>query len=240
MVWWVALPLLALVFWAMLAKGSWKMLPWFFAYITYAVSTDILRFTVSSHRVAYSYVYWASEAGYAVLGIAVMYEVVSGVFQNIHRTLWFRLTFIVAVTITFVLAISRTMAARNDLNGIMTWIVGGEMGVRVVEVAVFVLMVAMVALLGLRWRQHQFGICAGFGIYSSCALLASTKYYEIGSKFNFWFSVISVVSYTVAVLIWLWYFSTPIKVVAKSSEQPPLSLQDLERYKDIARRVSRP
>src|SRR5205085_11655623 len=128
----------------------------------------------------------------------------------------------------------------TDLNSTMSWIVGGEMCARIIEVAMFLLLLVFVAVLGLRWREHQFGISAGFGIYAAFALLASTKYYEIGSRFNLWWSVISVVSYTVAVLIWLWYFSTPIKVEPTRNEQPPLSLQDLERYKDLARRVPYP
>jgi len=104
----------------------------------------------------------------------------------------------------------------------------------------FLLLLLFVAVLGLRWRDHEFGLSAGFGIYAAFSLLASTKYYEIGSEFILSWSVISVVSYTVSVLIWLWYFSTSVKAVVPSSDEPPLSLQDLERYRDIARRVPRP
>jgi hypothetical protein len=95
-------------------------------------------------------------------------------------------------------------------------------------------------IFGLRWRQQDFGVSAGFGLYSTFALFGSTKFSEIGTTFVFWWSVLSVVSYNVAVLIWLWYFSTPIKAEIPRSEEPPLSLQDLERYRNIARKVRRP
>jgi hypothetical protein len=238
--WWGSLPVLGIVLGCMIVRGSHKNFPRFFVYIVYAVATGVLRFVVSGHLPLYAYVYWATDAGYAVLGIAVMYEALTSTFQNLGHRSRLRLLFAAIVLLTLSLTAILTATTRNDLTRTMALIVGAEMGTRLVEVAMFVLLLVATPVLGLRWRQHAFGICAGFGIYSTCALLASTKYYEIGSRFNFLWSVISVVSYTVAVLIWLWYFSTPIPADATNSEQPPLSLSALERYKEIARRVPRP
>ena len=98
----------------------------------------------------------------------------------------------------------------------------------------------MVTLFGLRWRQHYFGISAGYGIYATVNLFTTTKYYEFGTEFTFLWSVVSLVSYTVAILIWLWYFSTPIAAETPRSPGPPLSLEDMERYKQIVRKTPRP
>jgi hypothetical protein len=226
--------LLGLMFW----RHSIRSFPWFFAYVLYAVAAAITRFVLRHHDV-YPYVFWYSDVGYAAIGIAVMYEVFRSVSHKLISHFWADAVFPVIVIATLVLTYLRTRAVDTDLNLTMAWFVGIEMGARIIEVTMFLLLLIFVAILGLRWRAHQFGISAGFGIYAAVLLLASTKYYEIGSRFNLRWSVISVVAYTVAVLIWLWYFSTPIAVEAASSDEPPLSLQDLERYKDIARRVPR-
>jgi len=237
--WWATLPLLAVLLGLMVWRRSIRFFPWFFAYVLYAVLAAIVRFVLRNHEI-YPYVYWYSDAVYAVLGIIVMYEVFRRVSYKLIRRVWVNAIFPTTVIGTLVLTILRTRAVNTNLNSTMAWIIGGEMCARIIEVSMFLLLLLFVAVLGLRWRDHEFGLSAGFGIYAAFSLLASTKYYEIGSEFILSWSVISVVSYTVSVLIWLWYFSTSVKAVVPSSDEPPLSLQDLERYRDIARRVPRP
>ena len=106
--------------------------------------------------------------------------------------------------------------------------------------AMFALLVTMVLLFGLRWRQQAFGICAGYGLHASVALLTTTKFYEFGTKFKFLWGLVSVITYSMAVLIWLWYFSVPVKTEPPRADQPPLSAQEMGRYKEIVRRVRRP
>jgi hypothetical protein len=162
------------------------------------------------------------------------------VFRNLGKTWWARGIFFTMIIIAVALTLVRT---GKPLPGaeetIITGVVGAELGVRFLQVLMFLILFVLVALFGVRWRQHHFGISAGYGIYAAVNLCTTTKYYESGTKFTFLWGLVSVITYTVAVLIWLWYFKTPIKEEAVSSEQPPLSLRDLERYKDIARRVPR-
>src|ERR1041384_7333124 len=228
--WWATLPMLVVLLGLMFWRHSVRSFPWFFTYVLYAVLAAIARF-ILRHNEIYPYVYWYSDVGYAVIGIAVMYEVFRIVSQKLIARFWANTIFSVIVIGTLILTYLRTRAVDTHLNPTMTWFVGIEMGARIIEVAMFLLLLIFVAVLGLRWRAHQFGISAGFGIYAAVSLLASTKYYEIGSKLVLAWALMSVVSYTVIVLIWLWYFSTPIAVEAPSSDEPPLSLQDLERYK---------
>lgn len=240
--WWVPLPLLVALIGVMFWRHSIRFFPWFFVYVVFTTLVTILRFVLFvlfKHK-SYAYVYWYSDAGSALLGVFAMYEVFRSVSYKLIRGSWINALFPAIVICTLVLTLLRTRAVDTDLETTMMWMVAGQMCARIIEVAMFLLLLIFVAVLGLRWREHQFGVTAGFGVYAAFALLASTKYYEIGSRFNLWWSVISVVSYTVAVLIWLWYFSTPIKAVVSSSDEPPLSLQDLERYKDIARRMPHP
>jgi hypothetical protein len=224
----------------LLRNRAFKVLPCFFFYTVFSVAATALRFVVRNHEQTYFYVYWISDALYALLGVAVLYEVLSGVLKNLMRFGWLRIAFLVAVLLTMALTFSRTQTPVDGADALMAWTLAAELGLRYLQVAMFAFLVLMVALFGLRWRQQYFGISAGYGIYATVNLFTTTKYYEFGTKFTFLWSVVSVVSYTIAVLIWLWYFSTPIAAETPRSAGPPLSLEDLERYKQIVRKTPRP
>ena len=236
------LPLLlqAVLLGMLVRSRAFRVFPYFFLYTVFSVAATGLRFAVQNHEELYFYVYWISDALYAVLGVAVLYEVLSGVLRNLMRFGWLRIVFPVAVLLTMALTLARTQLPVDGADALMNWTLAGELGLRYLQVLMFALLVSLVALFGLRWRQHYFGISAGYGIYATVSLFTTTKYYEFGTKFTFLWSVVSLVSYTVAVLIWLWYFSTPIAAETPRSSGPPLSLEDLERYKQIVRKTPRP
>jgi len=239
--WWGELPLQAILLYVLVRKQSFRTFPWFFAYTLFGVAAGTSRFLVRNHESLYSEIYWSTQAASSLLGIAVMYEVFRTVFRNFSRLWWFPAIFPLAVLLSLGLTISRSLSVPTGLQaGIAAWIVGAELGLRLLQVAMFALLVTMVPLLGLRWRQQAFGICAGYGLHASVALLTTTKFYEFGTRFKFLWGLVSIITYSVAVLIWLWYFSVPVKTEPPRAEQPPLSAQEMGRYKEIVRRVRRP
>lgn len=239
--WWGELPLQAALLYVLVRKRSFRIFPWFFAYTLFTVAAGITRFLTHDHHSIYFVVYWTSQAVSSLLGIAVMYEVFRNVFRNFNRLWWFPPIFPVTVFLCLALTISRTLSVPNGLQGgAIAWIVGSELGLRLLQVAMFALLVTLVMLFGLRWRQQAFGICAGYGLHASVALLTTTKFYEFGTKFKFLWGVVSIITYSMAVLIWLWYFSVPVKAEPPRAEEPPVSAQEMGRYKEIVRRVRRP
>ncbi len=239
--WWGELPLQAVLLYVLVRKQVFRTFPWFFAYTLFAVAAGLSRFLVRNHDSIYSAVYWSSQAASSLLGIAVMYEVFRNVFRNFSRLWWFPPLFPLAVLLSLGLTISRSFSVPSGLRGgIAAWIVGTELGLRLLQVAMFALLVTMVLLFGLRWRQQAFGICAGYGLHATVALLTTAKFYEFGTRFKYLWGVVSIITYSIAVLIWLWYFSVPPKAEPARAEQPPLSTQELGRYKEVVRRVRRP
>jgi len=236
------LPLaLQLVLLGVLMRGKWvRAFPFFFTYTLVSVLITGFRFALRNHEVAYHYVYWVTDGIYVVVGVAVLYEVFQHVFGNLARAWWMRAVFPVFVILTIVLTLSRTQEPLTGADAIMQTVLAAELGVRFLQVLMFVLLIVLAGLFGLRWRQREFGICAGYGIYASVNLVTTTRYYESGTKFTYLWGWVSVITYTIAVLIWLVYFVTPIEQETRRGEGPPLSAQDLERYKEIARRVQRP
>jgi len=239
--WWAALPLEAILLWLLLRKRIFKTLPWFFTFTLFSVIAGIGRLVFRYHVGYYYYVYYGTEAGYALSGFAVMYEVFRHVLRDFRRIWWFRPVFPLTIVFTVVLAALRTgHAPLRFRTWIVEWIVGAEMGARFLQVSMFVLLVVLVTVFGLRWRQHAFGICAGCGLSATVDLLATTKFYEIGTKFTFWWCILSVGAYNCAILIWLWYFSGPATTEPPRAVGPPLSAEDLERYKGVLRRAPPP
>jgi len=239
--WWGELPLQGLLLLVLIRKRSYHIFPWFVIYTVFAVLAGAVRFLVRNQHEIYEKIYWFTEAIYPILGIAVMYEVFRNVFRNFSRLWWFPPIFPLTVAVCLILTISRSFSVPTALpNRTLAWIVGAELGVRLIQVAMFALLVSLVLLFGLRWRQQAFGICAGYGLYATVSLFTTTRFYEFGTKYKLLWGTVSIVTYSIAVLIWLWYFCVPVKAEPPRAGEPPLSPHELGRYKQIVRKARRP
>jgi hypothetical protein len=116
--------------------------------------------------------------------------------------------------------------------------VTAEIAVRFVQVLIFLGLGALASFFGLRWRQYPLGIAAGFGLYSTVFLLTTMRVSDFGTRFAFLWKISSVVAYSLAVLIWIWFFRAPQK------EEPLLDpklvahyTSVLEQYLDWIRRM---
>jgi len=231
----IPLGLLALLLFHMLRNRAYKVCPWFFAYVVFGVAAGVARFAARlayNHPGTYFATYWTTEAGYDILGILVMYELIRMVLGSMARRLWGRLMFPVSLVAGVGLSLSRAHAAPPQFSGIRYYIVVGEIAVRCVQSIIFSLLVAMVPLLRLRWRQYAFGIATGFGGYSVVALLMTTKFSDFGTRFRFLWGWTLIVAYSLAVLIWIWFFSVPQKQDPKPRAP---STEELERYQAMLR-----
>jgi Na+-transporting methylmalonyl-CoA/oxaloacetate decarboxylase beta subunit len=217
--------LLVLLLLLMLRNRAYKVCPCFFAYVAFGVGADVARFTVDSYTQAYKAVYWVTEAGYCVLGILAMYEVFRAVLRA--RVWWTYLIFPAIVIVGVGLSLARACAVPPQVSGLFLYIVTGEIAVRFVQVLIFLGLGALVSFFGLRWRQYPLGIAAGFGLYSTVALLSTIKFSDFGTRFRFLFNLSSLVAYSLAVLIWIWFFRAPQK------EEPLLDPKLVAHYTSV-------
>ncbi|HEY1465131.1 MAG TPA: hypothetical protein VGF44_17075 [Terriglobales bacterium] len=239
--WWGAMPLQAVLLVFFVRNHFIKSFPAFFVYTCFSLLTGIGRLILTlTHTVKlYFFFYWSTEAIYALLGIAVLYEVYKAVFGNLKRASWFRAIFPVAVVGALALTFLHAPGLFSGPQSTLNVITASEMAVRMLQVGLFVILIGSVALFGLRWRQQAFGISAGYGIYASVCLLASTKLYEIGTNFEQVWGIATVLSYTIAGLIWVWFFSSKPEPPKRRADPPPLSARDLEQYRDAIQKVQK-
>jgi hypothetical protein len=165
--------------------------------------------------------------------------VLRGVLRGISDIWWTHLIFPSVAVMGVGLSIWRMQAVPPKVHGpVLVWIVTGEIAVRFAQVLVFVGLAAIVPIFGLRWRQRPLGIAAGFGLYSTVALLITIKLSEFGTRFKFLWDAASLVAYSLAVLIWIWFFSFPQKEEpAPNPEQVAFALDTLNRYLEWLRRM---
>ncbi len=233
----IPLGLLGLLLFLLLRNRAYKVCPWFFAYVAFAVAAGVVRFVVHNHAYPYYATYWITEAGYDLLGILVMYEVLRTVLKSLTRAWWARLIFPAVLVAGIGMSLARADVVPSRLGGLLHYIVVGEIAVRFVQVFGFAGLVTLVPVVGLRWRQYPFGVATGFGLYATIMLLTTTKFLDFGTRFKFLWGVTSLVAYSAAVLIWIWFFSVPQKAQTPSPELSAPSPGDLKQYKDALRRM---
>jgi hypothetical protein len=237
----IPLGLLFVLLCVLLRRQAQKVCPWFFVYTLFGVLAGaarlMARFSILLSSGAYPATYWITEAGYDVLGMLVMYEVLRTVLGSLTRAWWTRLIFPAVLVAGVGMSLARADVVPSRLSGLEFYIVVGEIAVRFVQVLVFAGLVTLVPVLGLRWRQYPFGVATGFGLYSTVMLLTTTKFSDFGTRFKLLWSVTSVVAYSVAVLIWIWFFSAPQKAETPNPELSAPSPGDLKQYKDALRRM---
>lgn len=202
----------ALLLWVLLRRRAYQVSPCFFAYAAFGVVASAARFVAHNHSHPYFATYWLTEAGYCLLGILAMYEVLRSTLGNLPRAWWAHLIFPFLLLASVALSLARTHASPPQVTGLRFWIVTGEIAVRLVQVLVFAGLATLAPLIGLRWRQYPFGVAVGFGVYATVMLLTTAKFSDLGERFRFSWGVTSVATYSVAVLIWIWFFWAPAKV----------------------------
>jgi hypothetical protein len=235
--WYIPLVLLALLLWMLLRRRAYGVCPCFFSYVAFALAAGAARFVVHNHHPTYRLTYWITEAGYDLLGMLVMYEVLRMVLGGITRAWWGRLIFPAVLIIGVGMSLSRANVVPSRLTGIEFYIAVGEIAVRFVQVFVFAGLVTLVPVLGLRWRPYPFGVATGFGLYATVMLLTTVKFSDFGTRFKLLWGWTSLVAYSVAVLIWIWFFSVPQQIETPATELSVPSPGDLKKYKDALRRM---
>jgi hypothetical protein len=185
---------------------AYRTFPFFFAYTTFGVGAGVARLLTLTHARAYFWTYWGTDAIYIVLATLTLFEVFGSVLGEFTR-LRSRLLFFSGIVAAGVfLSLARTQAIPQKIEGPTAWIVTAEIAVRFVQVLAFCALVALVPLLGIRWNRHARGIAAGFGMYATVMLWMTTRFSDLGAKFKDRFGMVSVIAYSAALMLWMWFF----------------------------------
>jgi hypothetical protein len=210
--------LLAVLLWVLLRRRAYQVYPCFFSYAAFGVAASVARFVAHSHPHPYFATYWITEAVFCILGILSMYEVVRSALGNLPRARWAHSIFPMILMASVALSLARTHASPPQTAGLRLWIVTGEIAVRFAQVLIFAGLASLVPLIGPRWRRYPFGVAMGFGLYATVMLLTTARFADLGAAFKILWDVANLGTYSVAVLIWIWFFWAPAKVAEPESK----------------------
>ncbi|HXM61809.1 MAG TPA: hypothetical protein VN950_13210 [Terriglobales bacterium] len=198
--------LLAALLYLLLRRRAYRVCPCFFAYVAFGLVAGVARVVTRNYPHPFYAAYWITEAGYDVLGIVVMHELIRTVLRNLTSIWWGRFIFpaILVAGVSLSLARAYTAPPRFDSH-LAVYIVVGEIAVRFIQVLAVLL--TLIPLFGRPGHRYPLGIAAGFGFYSIVALLSTTRLSDKGTRFFFLWGVILLAAYSVAELIWIWTFA---------------------------------
>ena len=234
------LPILlqSILLWLLLRRNATRDNPWFVSYTVFSIAATVVRLIVFRNATIYFYLYWAGQAIYAILSLLVLYEVFESMFRYYFQIWWFKSLFPATALVAVSVAILRSASAHANLDENITHLVlAFEFAVRLIHGVFFVLLWFLVGLTGIRWRQYPLGISTGFGANATLLLVASLLRSEFGTKFNFLLVYGSPVAYILALLIWLWFYSSPQPPDRARDSVPPLSREDLDHYLAAIRKI---
>src|ERR1700722_13108567 len=161
-----------------------RAFPYFTALITLNVVRTIVLYLVLHYgtKADYARTYWSATVLDVILQLCVVYEVASRVFRPLD--VWAR-----DVRSKFVWLVILSLAVAVGLSWIesppaRTWIQAfatkGNLFTAVLQIELFVVMMALSVTAGLPWRTHVAKIAQGLGAYSLISVLFETGHSYFG------------------------------------------------------------
>ena len=201
-----------------------RSFPFFSAYLLaealYAIAYIIIHQMGDAYYPVYFRLYWASFALGVLLRIAVIREVLRGVFAR-HEgirdagVILFRwgTVGIFLLAIAFV-AIFRGSESSPLISGLFVL----ARTVNAVQLGLMLVLFGMAAWFGLPWRNFAFGVALGFGVYAGESLLAFTLHMG-GMASSHMLTFLDLGGYLLAVLVWVLFLRVrePVQV----QQMPP-------------------
>ncbi len=207
LVWFPVLALLMLSGF-LVARRSYRELPYFSAYVLYAWLLGAARYVsfYLSQRL-YFYVYWISElAGVVVVSLALYEVFLRRLFSQFHRVRVYRGLFTVVALAILVLTILTALQAPDRGKAFLM----ASRAYDFARTAILVFMVALMALMGRQWTRYDLGVALGFAVQAAAALLNAA----VRTRLHYQATVLDTVealSLNLSCLIWLITFWKPEK-----------------------------
>jgi len=195
----------------LLTKKAWKTYPLFTTYSLFSLFGSITFFFLQGYKEIFFYSYWIEEAITIVLGFGVIYEAFRHMFSN-HKALLKRARLIFACTFValFCVALSVVLVQAPPDSMLRNGVLIFEEAIRVVELGLLMFLFAAALALGLPWRQAEFGIALGLGLFVAVelAVVALLTQVHYGPQWQV-LNVVRIFAFDTSLLVWLVYLLAP-------------------------------
>lgn len=200
----------------LLSRKIWARYPLFTTYGLFSFVTSLMlyferRAAISQH--SYFYSYYIQEAIAMVLGFSVVYEVFRHLFST-HRALLklagliFRWTVAALLCLALAVILVKSPSAGSLSKAVLIL----EEATRIVEVGLLMFLFGASAAFGLHWKQAEFGIALGLGLFVAVQLTIMTLLSQLGRSAWEVLSIVSILAFDMSLLVWLGYLLAPERV----------------------------
>ncbi len=205
---WCAQPMLqsvvAVILWR---RKLHKQFPVFFLFLLaqVAIFAAIFPLWLAGNHKMYFGLFWLGEAVNAVLGFKVIHEIFLDVFRPYHTlkdlgTLLFKWAGVVMLLVSVVVAFSNSFDQSPLVQAVTTL----QRSVRIVQFGLILFLLLFSRFLGVSRKQGSFGISLGFGLFAGVELMLMALN-SGGLVKQVIFNLINMVTYVLAIFIWLGY-----------------------------------
>ena len=188
----------------LLIRRIYREFPIFFGYTTLSVVATVALWAASKNAKVYFDIFWTNEVLGVILAFLALQEVLRSVFRNFLGMFWFRALFPIIGIVMIGIAVGRTLLLPRAAHSILTvTLFTLEIGVGMLQFAIFSVFVILIRFFHMHWRQRAFGVVLGFGIASAGTLVAYLLRSEFGTKFDPVVRIAPAIAYIIGVAIWL-------------------------------------
>ena len=205
----------------------YKRFPFFLAYVVFEILQFAVLFTLillpSTGSERYALAYSIGLGGSTLLRFAVIYEVTVQRFRR-HSAVSKLAVPLFRWSVAGLVLLALSLAAYTgggDLPGIMVVVVALDRAASIVQCGLLLLLFGFSSYLGLSWRSHVLGIALGMGVFASVELANTAIRSHVGRAYASYLDLLTMATYHVCVLIWIWYLWAPEKIPAKNVQQLP-------------------
>lgn len=218
--------LLGVIVFGMVRRGSYRHFPMFLLYTLFEILQFGLLFGIAQSAIRFQGYKDAYSIGLglsAAIRFAVIYELYQHFLQR-YPTLDSPGRYLFCGSIGILLVIATVVgisAPATSPDPLFNATYAMDRAVSVLQCGLLVSLFAFSRFFALSWRSHAFGIALGFGIFASVELATSSVWLRLGAFGNRAVNLVTMATYHLCVLIWMFYLLRPEEPTSYISNPPP-------------------
>jgi hypothetical protein len=226
----IALLILILALLLLRRREAWHAYRVFVIYIGFDLTRTVACAATLSHPDVYSHVFWTTAPLEVLLAVLAVHESFRNVFRVFYLLPWFRICFPTGIVIALSYSALRSyFHPPVHASGVHAAIISGMLAAQYVVLTIALIFFALVKLLQVPWRIHEFRIVLGFGLSAGITALAASLRSDFGTRFAFLIYMVPALTYIVSLAIWLSAVVHPLPARTRpaSESSPELSPEEV-------------
>ncbi len=224
---WLAGPILQITLLVLMIHRKLHLVfPRFFAYVIYQLAKGAVLFAVYRYYPDnYFDAYWSGNAISVLLGLVIIDEILQHLLKQYGgiqklTTVIFRWT----CGLLLVLSIVNTFSTpQSSADRVVAAVLSFDRSERMIQCGLCLLLLVLCRFMKNCWRQHEFGIALGFGLFACTEMILVSVVMYFGDGPGAIVSLIKSTAYDLVTLLWIVYLWRPSEAPIEADAAQPLS-----------------